>query len=241
MKVPLAGMAGLLFAAVFSPAQAGVVSDVNIGYAVTLPPNWVQLKTKPIQHYFRDSTKQYRSQISILQYSLDKVTYPTPDTWTQAQFIGYMLSVETSAYPFGAVTYFDSTSAAKLGTHWAPEAFSVLYPADGNPTYCEYLRYCANGDFGYEIYAIGDSTDMANNVDFYAGIIATMQLSTPTAGLPPTLKIGTAAASEPKGKFFDLNGRSREILYRTSGPASAETRRAYRVQRDNTLIYPAPR
>ncbi|MDB5048823.1 MAG: hypothetical protein JWO30_1894 [Fibrobacteres bacterium] len=195
---------GMLTAAVF----AGTVSDSNLGYSIALPSNWVQLKSKPDQHYFRDSTRHYRGQISILKYDIDKASYPTPENWSQAQFIAYKLSVETSVFPFGAVEYYDSSSAAKLGPNWAPEAFSVLYPGDGDPTYCEFIRYCAVGNVGYEIYAIGDSTDMIQNVDFYASVIASLQFTTPIASIahfsdPIRHGIGIA---DPKG-FFDLVGR----------------------------------
>jgi hypothetical protein len=190
-----------------SAACAGVVSDSNLGYSITLPANWSQLKLKLVQHYFRDSTRHYRSQISILKYDIDPAVYPTAVSWTQAQFIAYKTAVETSAFPFGAVAYYDSTSAAKIGALWSPEAFSVLYPADGDPTYAEYVRYTAEANVGYEIYAIGDSTDMTNNVDFYAGIIASLQFTPPAA-----IKIPYRAAAAPNGHdalnaIFDLTGR----------------------------------
>jgi len=163
--------------------MAGTVSDATLGYTITLPTNWVQIKSKANQHYFRDSTKQYKSQISIVLYSIDQVSYPTPVDWTQAQFIAYKVGVETSAFPYGTVSYFDSSSAQILGSYWAPEAFSILYPGDSTPTYSEYMRYCAGGNFGYEIYAIGDSTDMINHVDFYAGIISSLQFTAPTVSI----------------------------------------------------------
>jgi hypothetical protein len=206
-------------------ASAGTVSDSNLGYTITLPANWVQVKAKANQHYFRDSTRQHHSQISILKYAIDKASYPTPENWTQAQFIAYKLSVETSSYPFGAVAYFDSTAATKLGPVWAPEAFSVLYPADGDPTYCEFIRYCAIGEVGYEIYAIGDSADMAANVDYYAGIIASLQFSTPVASLaknlratPDRMHLGVLYGD------FDLIGRHLRNGNRAFRPISVPTR-----------------
>jgi hypothetical protein len=187
---------------------AGVVSDSNLGYSITLPANWSQLKSKPSQHYFRDSTKAYRSQISIVKYDLDKSDYPTPESWSQAHFIAYKLSVETSTFPFGAIAFYDSTAKAVLGTHWAPEAFSVLYPADGDPTYCEFIRYCAVGNVGYEIYAIGDSTDMVKNVDYYASIIATLEFTAPVLSIAPKpLEAGLSPFVEADAPGFDLLGR----------------------------------
>lgn len=188
------------------PAFAGSVTDAALGYSVTLPPNWVELKTKPLQHYFRDTTKQYKSQLSIVRYALDKTIYPTPESWTEAQFIGYKLSVEHSVFPFGTITYYDSSKTSQLGTQWSPVAFSMLYPGDGDPTYCEYIRYVALGDFGYEIYAIGDSTDMVNKVDFYAEILATTRL------LPPTfirLKKSVPRAAELSSPTPSVDGLGR--------------------------------
>lgn len=209
--------------------SAGVVADANLGYSITLPSNWSQLKSKPAQHYFRDSTRAYKSQISIVKYDIDKASYPTPESWIQAQFIAYMLSVETSTYPFGAVAFFDSTAAAALGTHWAPEAFSVLYPADGDPTYCEFIRYCAVGDVGYEIYAIGDSTDMTKYVDFYAGIIASLTFTPPILSISPMRpEGGLSIRSESGAPVFDLLGRQSPELQRLSGKMRA-TQRIYRI------------
>lgn len=193
---------------------AATVADSNMGYAITLPASWSQVKAKPEQHYFRDSTRHYHSQISIVRYDIDKGTYPTPESWTQAQFIAYKLSVETSSYPFGAVGFYDSSSAAKLGDVWSPEAFSVLYPADGDPTYCEFVRYCAFGNSGYEIYAIGDSTDMTNNVDFYADVIATLRFT-------PALSIGKPRDWDRAARGRTLGGTAEFDLIGRAVPATA--------------------
>lgn len=187
------------------------VSNPEIGYSLSLPAHWSQVKSKPVQDYFRDSTRVYKSQLSIVRYSIDKADYPTPQSWTQAQFIAYKLSVETSVYPFGAVTFYDSTQAAKIGAVWSPEAMSILYPADGDPTYVEYIRYCAIGDFGYEIYAIGDSTDMIKNVDYYAGIIATLKFTTPVVSISAPIASRRGAESLPA---YDAAGR---LLPRKAG------------------------
>lgn len=195
----------------------GAISDAYLGYTITVPTNWMQVKSKPLQHHFRDSTSQYKSQISIVLHGIDKAAYPTPESWTQAQFIAYKLSVETSVYPFGAVTYFDSSRTTRLSGLWAPEAFSILYPADGTPTYCEFVRYCAMGDFGYEIYAIGDSLDMLNRVDYYADIIATLKLTAPSAGIAirRAIRDPRAAATGTFLEVFDAAGR------RLQGPGAA--------------------
>lgn len=197
----------LAVALTVSSLNAADISDSSIGYVISLPSHWGVLKTKPLQNYFRDSTRTYKSQLSILRYYIDKSSYPTPESWSQAQFIAYKVSVETSVFPYGAVMYYDSSLTAKIGTVWSPEAFSVLYPADGDPTYAEFIRYCAVGDFGYEIYAIGDSTDMLKNVDFYAGLIATMKFTTPA----PNRILAQAREPEARaaGWYFDAAGRFR--------------------------------
>jgi hypothetical protein len=209
-------------------AFAGVVSDSNLGYSITLPSNWSQLKSKPAQHYFRDSTRAYKGQISILKYEIDKSSYPTPESWTQAQFIAYKLSIETSSYPFGAVAFYDSTAKAVLGKYWAPEAFSVLYPADGDPTYCEFIRYCAVENVGYEIYAIGDSTDMMKNVDFYASIIATVAFTAPVLSIAPRSEGGIPSRLAAGVPEVDLLGRSMPE-FRGFGGKKRSAQRVYRL------------
>lgn len=172
---------GIAFAAGLATlAQAGIVTDTYLGYTIDLPGNWVQVKTRDQHHHFKDNSGTYPSRLSIIRHAVEKAEYPTPNTWTQTQFIGYKLAVETSAYPFGMVAYFDSSASRKLGADWAPEAFSILFPGDGQRTYCEFIRYASRGDWGYEVYAIGDSADMMNRVDYYAGILATVTFSEPT-------------------------------------------------------------
>lgn len=207
------GKTALLFL-FLSAASAETVVDAALGYSINLPAGWAQFKSKPAQHYFRDGAKAHPSQISIVRHEINAADYPTPKSWTEAQFVAYKLSVETSVFPFGAISYFDSSANAVLGDLWAPAAFSVLYPGDGDPTYCEYIRYCAIGNAGYEIYAIGDSTDMTKNVDYYAGIIATIRIS-PTAGLadPGLWRRRYDGGASPLA-IYDLSGRS----IRSAGP-----------------------
>jgi hypothetical protein len=204
-----------------APAIAAVsVSNPAIGYSISLPEHWGPSRTKPLQDYFRDSTRTLRSQISILRYSIDKATYPTPESWSQAQFIAYKLSVENSVFPFGAVMYYDSSAAAKIGTAWSPEAYSIFYPGDGDPTYAEYIRYAAIGDYGYEIYAIGDSTDMSNNLDFYAGMIGTVTFSPPIEAIGIS-RLARRAPGTAVEHWYDAMGRVRPAGRNPEGPRSA--------------------
>jgi hypothetical protein len=206
--------------ALASAAGAAAVSNPAIGYTITLPSHWGLSQQKTLQDYFRDSTRTQRSQISIVRYTIDKSSYPTPESWSQAQFIAYKLSVENSAFPFGAVMYYDSSAAAKVGSVWAPEAYSVLYPGDGDPTYCEYIRYAAVGDYGYEIYAIGDSTDMTDNLDFYAGVIGTLKFSTPMASLGE-IPGARRVPGTPAEHWYDAMGRKRGAARPMEGVRSA--------------------
>src|SRR4051812_42018826 len=210
----------LLMTAALATTWAADVSDPVIGYSITVPEHWSLALSKPLQDYFRDSTRAYHSQISILRYSIDKATYPTPESWSQAQFIAYKLSVENSVFPYGAIMYYDSSSAAKIGTVYAPEAYSVMYPGDGDPTYCEYIRYAAVGDFGYEIYAIGDSTDMTNNLDFYANVVSTLKFTTPTEAIT-RIPGARRAPGTPQEHWFDAMGRKRLSGRTPSEPRSA--------------------
>lgn len=211
-------LSALLAAA--SAVGAATVSNPAIGYTVSLPAHWGLSQSKPLQDYFRDSTRAMRGQISIVRYSIDKSTYPTPASWSQAQFIAYKLSVENSVFPFGAVMYYDSSAAAKLGAVWSPEAYSVLYPGDGDPTYAEYIRYAAVGEYGYEIYAIGDSTDMSNNLDFYANVIGTLAFTPPLEGNGLS-RWARRAPGTAADHWYDAMGRVRPAGRRPEGPRSA--------------------
>jgi hypothetical protein len=209
-----------LSALLAAASAAATVSNPVIGYSLSLPAHWGPSQSKPLHDYFRDSTRTLRSQISILRYSIDKATYPTPESWSQAQFIAYKLSVENSVYPFGAVMYYDTSAAAKIGPVWSPEAYSVFYPADGDPTYAEYIRYAAIGDYGYEIYAIGDSTDMSNNLDFYAGVIGTLTFTPPVEAIG-IARLARRAPGTPAEHWYDAMGRVRSARRNPEGPRSA--------------------
>lgn len=208
--------------------SAGIVTDSGIGYSIDLPSNWVQVKTRDIQHHFKDGTGAYPSKVSIVRYAINPADYPTPEDWTQAQFIAYKLAVETSVFPFGSVAYFDSSRTRKLGAYWAPEAFSVMFPGDGQRTYCEFIRFCARGNHGYEIYAIGDSTDMMNRVDYYANIIATITLSEPVVSLASAPARRPARAPVLPELVRDARGRLllRSAASRLSTPVFAAPRRS---------------
>jgi hypothetical protein len=185
-------------------ALAGTITDPTMGYTLQLPDHWEQIKSRDIHHHFKDSTGLRPAKLSILRYPIDSTDYPTPESWTQAQFIGYMLAVETSAFPFGLVTFYDSSSTRKLGQDWAPEVFSTFFPGDTTKPYCEYLRYCSHGNFGYEIYAIGDSTEMVNEVDYYANILSSIIFTTPIASLRPMAR---PAQGLLPVLFYDARGR----------------------------------
>ncbi len=196
---------------------AETITDASLGYSIILPTNWVQIKARTNQHYFRDSTKAHKSQLSLVVYSIDKITYPTAESWTQAQFIAYMLAVENSVFPFGSVAFYDSAASVKLHSYWAPEAYSIFYPGNGDATYSEYLRYTANGNYGYEIYAIGDSTDMANNVTYYSDIISTIQFSTATVSIHAPHGTPLLTSEKLSSNSFNLIGRKLNFLENQTG------------------------
>jgi hypothetical protein len=70
------------------------------------------------------------------------------------------------------VLYFDSSATCMQDSLWAPEAFSQFYALDTQVgAWNEYMRFAAAAQYGYELYAIGDTTDMKANVGLYVAII----------------------------------------------------------------------
>jgi hypothetical protein len=64
------------------------------------------------------------------------------------------------------------------------------------------------GDYGYEIYAIGDSTDMSNNLDFYAGIIGTLAFSPPVEAINVS-RLARRVPGTAIDHWYDAMGRIR--------------------------------
>ncbi len=153
------------------------VTNNTVGFSAYLPDKWVCTQTNDSTAVFNDTSLTYQSQITIKKYHRNKADYSTPEDWTRAHFIAYLLVTEYSYDPFGAVLYYDSTAMCKQGTYWATEAFSEFYTLDtALGSWDELIRFTAAGDYGFSIYAIGDTSDMKKNIGMYAAIIRSVQL-----------------------------------------------------------------
>jgi hypothetical protein len=190
-----------------------VISNAKIGFTAYLPANWICTQTSDSTATFNDTSFTYKSLVAIKKYKKNKTDYPTPNEWTRAHFIAYLLVTQYSYDPFGAVLYFDSTATCKQDSFWAAEAFSEFYSIDTSiGAWDEFIRFTAAGDYGYSLYAIGDTADMKKNVGTYAAIIQSIQLSvqqsTAIVKSIPVLKIHVklASAAMKNGKF-DLSGK----------------------------------
>ena len=172
----IAGFALILFQGVLIADTT--ITNTALGFSAYLPDNWIATQVNDTHAVFNDTTFTYRSQVVIKRHLRNVADFSQPTDWTRAHFIAYLLVVQYSWDPFGAVLYFDSTANCKQDSLWAPEAFSEFYTIDTIlGSWDEYMRYTASGDYGYELYAIGDTADMKKNIGMYMAIIRYIHLN----------------------------------------------------------------
>jgi hypothetical protein len=155
-----------------------IITNDNMGISTYLPDNWVAYPENDSNVFLYDTTYMYTSYIAIKKYTRNTNDYPTSADWVRAHFIAYIFVTEYSWDPFGSVLYFDSSSTCMQDSNWACEAFSEFYTIDTSlGSWDEYIRYTAAGNYGYEIYAIGDTSDMKTNIGTYMAIIRLISIN----------------------------------------------------------------
>jgi hypothetical protein len=202
----------------YSDAAADTtITSSTLGISAYLPDNWVAAPAGDTCITFIDTTFTYRSQITCKKHPIVADDYASATSWTRAHFIAYLLVVQYSYDPFGAVLYYDSSAACTQDSFWAPEAFTEFYTVDtALGAWNEYMRYTEAGSNGYEIYAIGDTADMKLNIGMYMAMIRFINIDKRTAstnvadrhfsGHPLTMARTPAVSG-----MFDLLGKKRSV------------------------------
>ncbi len=186
-----------------------------LNFSAYFPDNWAASQITEDHVTFHDTTGTCSSQITIKRYLRNPDDFATSEDWTRAHFIAYLLVVRYSWDPFGAILYYDSTINSVQGTLWAPEAFCEFYSVDTSlGSWNEYIRYTAQGDYGYEIYAIGDTTDMEKNIGLYSAIIQLIDIEPTVHIYRPNFTVSKSAANftSPKSIVYDLKGKRQSYL-----------------------------
>jgi hypothetical protein len=159
-----------LFLFIELPANT-LSEDPVIGYRGYLPYGWVTTNENDSSRVFIDTSEsQKRSAVCyVTRFSLDG---QSPQDWTRSFFIAQKMIYDYSAYYFSHVVYYDSSSVVKQQSSWAPEIFARCYSSDTSDlSWDEYVYYTAINGYGYEFLAIGDTTDMETNIDFYSDFL----------------------------------------------------------------------
>jgi hypothetical protein len=80
----------------------------------------------------------------------------------------------------------------------------------------EFLKVTAAGAFGYEIYALGDTADMLEYVDFYDSIMITININPPAGAILKNSVISPYIQSRRKNEslLFDPLGRAIPMHFR---------------------------
>jgi hypothetical protein len=170
-KVLCGGVILILFCAAMVFADTTFV-DNQLKFTAYLPNSWVCIAESDSQRLFEDTTYTYPGLLSFTRYIVDSTLYSSADQWTQAHFLGYKLSVEYSVDPSGVVLYSNADTTVKQGSLPAAETYSLFFSSDtAVGSWAEYVRFTAYGKYGYELYAVSDTTDMSNHIGFYAAIL----------------------------------------------------------------------
>ena len=168
----------LISALILALESWGRISREDLGYSILLPEGWELTTTKENQDIWTYTDLKFNSALSIVRHPIDKSEFATPEEWTRAHFVAYKLVAETSQEPYGGVIVSDSSHERILPNgSWAPACYAVFLSATDDFAWEEFSVFSAHGDYGYEMYAIGDTLDMQKNIFDYAGILSTVNLS----------------------------------------------------------------
>lgn len=151
---------------------AETISDNTSGYTITLPDGWIMSVVDSTHHIFEDTTDQRNSLIGIKTYKIQELDNSfTEKEWVETNFLVYYLlaSVEST----NVVIYYDTLIATEVHKRYTADIYTFFFDPENQSTgdIAEYVRYTANGNLGYEIYAIGPISDMDTNLIYYLTII----------------------------------------------------------------------
>ncbi|MBN1980088.1 MAG: hypothetical protein JW795_01045 [Chitinivibrionales bacterium] len=194
---------------------ATTITSTKLGYQCYLPDNWICEVKSDTQHCFYDTTGTYGALLSLVRYQKSSDVYSTPEEWTMAHFIAYILYMDY--YPFGTVLFSDSSAAEKQGDLRATEIYLRFYTDDSlNYSWDEYVRYTATLNYGYELYAIGDTADMIANIGFYGALLKMIIISESFSPITIKLKPYNDPSLVKSTNFHPLLG-SGQFLYTLQG------------------------
>ncbi len=166
----------ILFIIHFHPYADTTFTSTRLGYKSYLPDNWICEPTDSAQDYFYDTTGTCGALLSFVRYPMDTNMYPNPEEWTISHFTAYMMYMDY--YPFGTVLFSDSSETETQGDLRATEMYLRFFTDDTlDYAWDEYIRYTATENYGYELYAIGDTNDVSQNIGLYGAILKIIEIN----------------------------------------------------------------
>ncbi len=173
-----------VFVVLLAASNGGPYTAHNtaFNYSVTFPSeDWRIVAVNDSQHYYYDTTDAYPALLSLVRYDVGDSN--TAQGWTRSSFVAYLLATRYSTDPWGVLIYFDSSYSfqpvsGQGDSLWAPSSYSEWYSTDTGSAqhWNEYIRYCASNSYGYEMYALSDSSDMKQNIRTYVKILRSVTL-----------------------------------------------------------------
>ncbi|MBD3314277.1 MAG: hypothetical protein GF344_00690 [Chitinivibrionales bacterium] len=179
-----------------------------LGYTIDLPEGWVAIQESDTQDIFFDTSQSPNSYLSVVSHAWQSDKWTEDESWTRSHLIGYLITAEHGANPWGDVVFYDSTASATLGDLWAPEVYTKFYWADTTTkAWAEYIIFASRNQVGYELYAVGDTTDMNNNGPVYSAILRSVNILPKSSTRRHVIITNRHTHRSPTAFRFDLLGR----------------------------------
>jgi hypothetical protein len=211
--ISLYSVAALLFS-IFLPIRSSIAQTTyknnQAGYTIVLPQDWYYFQESDSQDIFYDINGSAQSYLSVVYHPVADGT--TELDWTNFHYIMYLTITTEWEDPWGSILAMDSSQSSTVGSVWAPQAFAQFYTLDtatNNKYWSEYIIFTAQSRIGYELYAIGDTSDIKANGATYSEILHSITFSKPSAAIRKNSNSRRYTIISPyqRVKTFDLCGR----------------------------------
>jgi hypothetical protein len=196
----------LLLMAITVSLCSTVLSDVEFAFSAEVDAEWrlEKIDSSTVCIYNSEITK--KTKLYIGRIVVDTVS--VIKDFERAQM--YFLSNYAVAKQYGIVQSFDSTTTLRQGNLRAYELYAYFNDTENgtNLWWAEISRWCAIGNYVFELTVIGDTGDVNNNGKQYKSMLNGIQIGYPsTTTTQPVLYRFIQQPVSNSADVFDLFGR----------------------------------
>jgi hypothetical protein len=186
--------------------NSAVLADIGFSFSAQVDAEWrlEKIDSSTLCIYNSDAAK--KTKLYIERIVVDTISVIKDNERAQM----YFLSNYALAKQYGIVQYYDSSTSLRQGTLRAYEMFAYYKDVvhGTNQWWAEISRWCAVGNFVFELTVLGDTADVNHNSKKYKSLLNGIQV-----GFPPTKAnepVRYKCVQQPAGKkiyTYDLFGR----------------------------------